>query len=635
MKKTRKSILTLGLISVIAMSQVYSVSAAKQVAVNGYDDWVNVMPATNSFDYQEDQQTGSGTVSQDLVGSTGYGVFYVKYDSDVNEIGFRMRINDADGNQKDQFKNFAFVGVDADLNGGIDCFIGVYNPTGNNGRVAIYNSNPSKLNVSPSTTGIGDVLKEYLPAANQNYSLMQTNDGSNFGGDADYFITFKVSVADINAALAAAGKSITITASTPIRYMIGTAAQDNAFNQDIGGIQGIDTKDTTTWEDLGVFSPPMTLSGNVAPSAADISATTPEDTLAAGNIGATDANGDALSYMVKTDASNGTASVDASGNWSYTPDAGYAGTDSFVVTVSDGKGGTTDVTITITVTEAPPAENTAPSASDGSATTPEDTQVTGSIVATDADGDALSYVIKEDAAHGTASVDASGNWSYTPDAGYAGTDSFVVTVSDGKGGTTDVTITITVTEAPPAENTAPSASNGSATTPEDTQVTGSITATDADGDTLSYVLKTDAANGTASVDAGGNWSYTPDAGYAGTDSFVVTVSDGKGGTTDVTITITVTEAPPAENRAPSASDGSATTPEDTQVTGSITATDADGDSLSYVLKTDAANGAASVDASGNWSYTPDAGYTGSDSFVVTVSDGKGGTTDVTITITVT
>ena len=124
--------------------------------------------------------------------------------------------------------------------GGIDFFLGVYKPTGN-GRIGIYNSDPNETKDAPSNTGISkSPITEYVPVDGDNYSIMEVDDGSTFTGDTDYFVTFKVPVADINAALQSVSKDITITESTHLRYIIGTAAQDNAFNQDIGGIEGLD-----------------------------------------------------------------------------------------------------------------------------------------------------------------------------------------------------------------------------------------------------------------------------------------------------------------------------------------------------------------------------------------------------------
>ncbi|MEZ8389843.1 Ig-like domain-containing protein, partial [Vibrio splendidus] len=67
-------------------------------------------------------------------------------------------------------------------------------------------------------------------------------------------------------------------------------------------------------------------------------------------------------------------------------------------------------------------------------------------------------------------------------------------------------------------------------TDEDTPVSGSLSASDEDGDSLSFTKATDPSNGSVVVDENGNWTYTPNEDYNGSDSFTVIVSDGQGGT---------------------------------------------------------------------------------------------------------
>jgi hypothetical protein len=66
--------------------------------------------------------------------------------------------------------------------------------------------------------------------------------------------------------------------------------------------------------------------------------------------------------------------------------------------------------------------------------------------------------------------------------------------------------------------------------------------TDANGDTLSVTANTAPANGTVTR-TGGSATYTPAAGFSGTNSFTYTLSDGKGGTATGTATVSVSAAP--------------------------------------------------------------------------------------------
>ena len=182
----------------------------------------------------------------------------------ATDIAFRVRVSNKNGGTSDadyQFNNFAFVGVDANLNGSVDFFLGVYNPTGNNGRLGIYQAAPGYANTSPSTTGIsGKPLLAFKPDRGVNYGITQATDGSLFNGDADYFVSFRFSLADIATALQ--GTGISFTASTPFRFMTGTAAQDNAFNQDLNGMDSTGWSSGSTWNSLNVFSNALTADGS-------------------------------------------------------------------------------------------------------------------------------------------------------------------------------------------------------------------------------------------------------------------------------------------------------------------------------------------------------------------------------------
>ncbi|MEZ9086348.1 immunoglobulin-like domain-containing protein, partial [Vibrio cyclitrophicus] len=169
------------------------------------------------------------------------------------------------------------------------------------------------------------------------------------------------------------------------------------------------------------------------------------------------------------------------------------------------------------------------------------------------------------------------------------------------------------------------------TTDEDTPVNGTLSASDEDGDSLSFTKATDPSNGTVVVDENGDWTYTPNENYNGDDSFTVVVSDGQGGTDTITVNVGVTPV----NDLPVGEDVSVTTDEDTPVSGSLTATDADNDQLTFSKGTEPSNGSVVVDENGNWTYTPDENYNGSDSFTVVVDDGQGGTDTITVDVGVT
>ena len=316
--------------------------------------------------------------------------------------------------------------------------------------------------------------------------------------------------------------------------------------------------------------------------------------------------------------------------------------------------------------------------------------VTGQLNAIDPDSPRLSYTIAADPARGIATVGVDGSWRYTPDSAVAagGTDSFRVTVSDApsgfaihgvaglinllsfgllgsRGDSSTSTVAVTVAPFTPA-NRAPVMGTPVVGTPDSVTgvVSGSVSATDADGDTLTYSAPSTTGKGGVSIVAGtGAFTYTPtvaarnNAAATGAtaadlqDSFTVTVSDAHGGTATAAVTVAVSPTPGTTpgNRAPVAGTPAVGSPNAVTgvVTGSVSATDADGDTLAYSAPATTTKGAVSIGAgTGAFTYTPtvaarnNAAATGAtaadlqDSFTVTVSDGRGGTATAAVTVAV-
>ena len=124
-------------------------------------------------------------------------------------------------------------------------------------------------------------------------------------------------------------------------------------------------------------------------------------------------------------------------------------------------------------------------------------------------------------------------------------------------------------------------------------------------------------------------TYTPNTNYNGSDSFTFTVSDGVSTSSPATVDISIT----AVNDAPTISAQSASGNEDEAQTITLAGNDVDGDALTYVLATNSSNGASTL--SGNVvTYTPNTNYNGSDSFTFTVSDAEYTSSAATVSITV-
>ena len=401
----------------------------------------------------------------------------------------------------------------------------------------------------------------------------------------------------------------------------------------------------------------VTVAGeNDAPVATDDADATAENTAVDINVLAndTDIEGDTLTVSAVGAASNGTTVINPNGTIRYTPNAGFDGTDSFIYTLSDGKGGTDTATVNVTVSAAP---NQPPVVSAITAGFDEDS--TGRTVnlldptfVSDPDGDDLDVenvvVTTADGRVLSAATDLETGLLSLGDGQFedlADGTLFDITidydVTDGAASTAN-TATVTITGA----NDGPVAGDDSGvgfSTDEDTAfTTASVLGndTDVDGDLLSVsALDTTGTLGLVTDNGDGTFDYDPNgafeslgAGDSATDSFSYTVSDGNGGTDSATVTVTVA----GENDAPVATDDADATAENTAVDINVLANDTDieGDTLTVSAVGAASNGTTVINPNGTIRYTPNAGFDGTDSFIYTLSDGKGGTDTATVNVTV-
>ena len=338
----------------------------------------------------------------------------------------------------------------------------------------------------------------------------------------------------------------------------------------------------------------------------------------------TDPDGDSLAVESATQPANGTVFNNNGSDVTYMPDTGFSGIDTFSYTIADGKGATSTAKVIVAVS----TTNDPPVAQDDSADTKEATIVTIPLLANDSDPDGDFLLVESfiKPAHGSV-LNTRTAVSYIPDAGFSGVDTFSYTVSDGNGGTATATVTVSVA----AVNDLPVAQDDSEITDEEIPVIIYVLLNDSDpdDDELTVESVNQPENGTVSND-GTNVTYTPKAGFSGIDIFDYTVSDGNGGTDTATIVVAVASV----NNPPVAQNDSATTEKDTSVTISVLANDSDpdaGDSLVVESITQPASGTLTNNRF-DLLYTPDDGFTGTDTFTYTISDGRGSTDTATVTV---
>ena len=144
-------------------------------------------------------------------------------------------------------------------------------------------------------------------------------------------------------------------------------------------------------------------------------------------------------------------------------------------------------------------------------------------------------------------------------------------------------------------------------------------------------------NGNVSLNSDGSFTYTPNPNFSGEDSFTYMAMSGTddSNVAEVTIVVDPVNDPPVGNS------DSYTTQEDVVLTVSAAQgvlqndTDADGDNLVATIATQASNGVLVLLSDGSITYTPDADFSGDDSFTYTVSDGTEISAPISVTLEVT
>ncbi|WP_295641014.1 Ig-like domain-containing protein, partial [uncultured Methylibium sp.] len=544
-----------------------------------------------------------------------------------------------------------------------------------------YSFDPS--NAAYQSLGVGQSVVLTVPytvtddqGATSTANLVITVTGTN---DAPVAGAASVTVAEDGAPISGAVAASDVDANAVLGFALNGAAPAglvfnadgsysfnpaNAAYQSLGvGQSVVLTVPYTVTDDQGATSTAnlvITVTGsNDAPVAQAASFSVAEDaTVVNGAVVATDTDANAaLSYALNGAAPAGLVFA-SSGSYSFDPsNAAYQslGVGQSVVltvpyTVTDDQGATSTANLVITVT----GSNDAPLAQAAARTVAEDAApISGSVVATDVDANAtLGYALVGAAPAGL-TFNADGSYSFDPsNAAYQSLgvgQSQVITVpyrvTDDQGATSTANLVITVT----GSNDAPLASAASFSVAEDAAtISGAVSASDVDANaTLSFALNGAAPAG-LSFNADGSYSFNPanaayqslGVGQSAVLTVPYTVTDDQGATSTANLVITIT----GTNDAPVAGAASFTVAEGAlPVTGSVTATDIDANTvLSYSLNGAApaglvfnSDGSYSFDAS-NAAYEPLAvGQSVVLTVPYTVTDDQGATSTANLVITVT
>jgi large repetitive protein len=402
------------------------------------------------------------------------------------------------------------------------------------------------------------------------------------------------------------------------------------------GFTGSDTFRYTVRDSKGVISKPATVTIQVnRPTAADDWTDTDAGNSVSLDVLANDTDPDGNNHIhqpgsvaIVSSPAHGTATVDGTTNEvTYTPAAGFGGTDSFRYTVTDDAGATSSpANVFVRVNR--------PTANDDFATFVGSTQVGINLLENDSDPDGHDHIeqpgsvtIVVQPTHGTVSVESTTNEVfYSPQPGFNGTDSFRYTVTDVAGATSaPATVTVVGTQ---SIGVSDDVADTDGRNPVSIDVLANDGSAAAGGHLAAGTLGIASAphHGRARVDrTTGQLIYVANAGFGGTDSFRYKVSSVPGGKLFGTVTVVV-------NR-PTAADDWTDTDAGNPVSLDVLQNDTDPDGAEHIhqpgsvaIVTKPAHGTATVNATTNEvTYTPAAGYGGTDSFRYSVTDDAGAT----------
>ena len=295
----------------------------------------------------------------------------------------------------------------------------------------------------------------------------------------------------------------------------------------------------------------------------------------------------------------------------YTPNSNFNGEDKFTIKAEDIYGNFTEQEIEVSVLPV----NDVPTIGNSSLTTLEDTEIVESLGIVDIDGDQLSYTITSPPSNGEASINDSGELEYQPNLNFYGSDSVEVKVLDSNGFSISEVISINIESV----NDLPIIEIEAYSGMEDNQTKGQITASDIEEQQLTFsVVAASGVNGQASIQNNGMFTFTPNNNFNGQASFDVQVSDSELGTTQETVVITIE----AVDDIPVAESSSMTISHNGSGSGALPTSDVDGENLAYTIVTDVTNGTLTLATTGDYTYSSNSGYSGSDSFTYEVTDGN-------------
>ncbi|MCK0153765.1 Ig-like domain-containing protein [Alcanivorax sp. S6407] len=381
--RERHSLLGLGLLVVAGTAP----AAVTPIDLTGpVSSWDIIMQGT-AFDPGNDQQASSNP-GVDIVGTDLDATMLTIYDdkgtpgdTSDDELAFRVRVGGA--NSQGGFGGNLWIGMDVDLDGDLDAFIGMDGDgkTGASfdGQVRVYEAG-NDLNTSPSTSSaINPVWVADLLDNGTNFSFdtvdnitdpLRSTDDINLDGNTDRFISFKINWDALKAVLNA--KPLTdpsgnligslngglgVTKDTAIAYTLSTSTNSNNVNADVGGYDNKNDDMSVSFEDQDAFSPPLSASNIFPVINSDGGGDTAtihiyEGATSVTTVAASDANGDTVIYAITGGADAGLFVLNGDQlSFISAPVFGVDNEYLVIVTADDQRGGTDSQILTVIVDE--------------------------------------------------------------------------------------------------------------------------------------------------------------------------------------------------------------------------------------------------------------------------------------------
>ena len=256
-----------------------------------------------------------------------------------------------------------------------------------------------------------------------------------------------------------------------------------------------------------------------------------------------DESASAMTAELVTGAANGVVDVNPNGSFTYTPNRDYNGPDSFVYRATNARGqsDTAVVTLNVRPVDDNPVVvfNSYEVIQDNELVVPAPGYLGNDF---DVDGDPLTARDITSTSNGTLEPNSNGGFTYTPNLGFVGMDSFQYRLHDGNNFGTDPIGTITINVVPDPDTTA--LDDDYEVNEDDELIVAApgVLANDRGLPELEAIPLSNVDHGELSFQSDGSFTYVPDENFFGTDSFTYQAV-GPGGSDVAMVTIEVISQP--------------------------------------------------------------------------------------------